>query len=164
MEQIGDFEVEPDPRMSLFLGGFDDQGQTLPMSPGALRRSVARWPTTEATPEGVAGLLKTSRDLYVQSYFVYEFLVVSVLWSLHAVEAALRTHFESTKPFEKLIDRAGASGLLTADETDRLHAGRKLRNELTHAESQGAWTFGMSEGVVHASHEVVARIFDDSAE
>jgi hypothetical protein len=164
MERSGDFEVEPDARMSLFLGGFDETGQPLPMSPGLLRRSVARWPVTAATPEGVAGLLKTSRDLYVQSYFVYEFLVVSVLWSLHAVEAALRTHFESTTPFEKLIDRARTSGLLTADEIQRLHAGRKLRNELTHAASQGAWTFGMSEGAVHASHEIVARIFDDSKE
>lgn len=107
----------------------------------------------------VASLLTTSRALFVQSYFVYEFLVVSALWSLHAVEAGLRVHFDSDARFVQLIKMAQDSQLLTSDEVDRLDAGRRLRNELAHADEQGAWTFGMSSGVVHASHEIVARLF-----
>lgn len=156
-----DFEVEPDPRMILFIGGFGFDGQPAPISPGGLRRVVETWPLTTATPPGVAALLKTSRDLFVQSYFVYEFLVVAALWSLHAVEAALRAHFDSNARFVQLIQMAQNTGLLTADEVDRLHAGRRLRNELAHADEQGAWSFGMSAGTVWASHEIVRRVFAD---
>jgi hypothetical protein len=163
MESADDFKVEPDPRMVHFIGGFDENGRPTPMSPGALRRVAESWPRATSTPPGVAGLLKTSRDLFVQSYFVYEFLVVSALWSLHAGEAALRAHFDSKNRFEQLINRAQQTGLLAADEVERLDAGRLLRNELTHAAGQDAWTFGMSAGVVRASHEIVFRVFEDSA-
>lgn len=158
-----DFEVEPDSRMVHFIGGFDEDGRPIPMSPGAIRRVAESWPRTARTPPGVADLLKTSRDLFVQSYFAYELLVVSALWSMHAVEAALRTHFDSKKRFEHLIKLASETGLLMADEVDRIDAGRRLRNELTHAASQDVWTFGMSAGVVRAAHEVVVRVFEDSA-
>jgi hypothetical protein len=145
-----------------FIDGFAPDGQPLPISPGDLHQIVEAWPVTTATPPGVAGLLRTSRDLFVQSYFVYEFLVVSALWSLHAVEAALRFQFDSEARFVDLIQLAERTGVLSADEVDRLDAGRRLRNELAHADEQGAWPFGMSAGVVRASHEVVSRVFPDS--
>ncbi len=91
--------------MEMFVGGWDARGHHIPMNPGALRRSADEWPTTEATPEGVARLLRTSRDLYVASFYAYEFLTVGVLWSLLAVEAALRLRLGRGKSarFEALV-------------------------------------------------------------
>jgi len=117
-----DFAVEPDPRMQLFIGGFDAAGRAMPISPKSLRRQTDRWSVTASTPEGVASLLRTSRDLFVQSFFVYEFLVVGASWSLLAVEAALRDRLASTERFQRLIDQARAKRLIDSDEHAQLDA------------------------------------------
>jgi len=157
-----DRNMPPDPRMGLTLGGFDEHtGQPLPMNPGALRRSADQWPTTTATPDDVAGLLKTSRDLYVASSYAYEFLTVAVLWSLLAVEAALRLRLDGSEKdtFKTLITAAHERGLLDDEAAEVLDAGRRLRNGFSHPERQDAWSYGMAGPSIRTSHEVVALLF-----
>ncbi|WP_244930359.1 hypothetical protein [Nocardioides sp. W7] len=160
MTAADEFRVEPDPRMAQLVGGIDEAGRPLPMSPGRLRQSVASWPITPGTPPGVAGLLQTSRSLFVQSYFVYEFLTLAVLVSLQAVETALNVRLDAPRlSFEKLIVRAGREGLLNEEAKDGLHAGRGLRNHFSHPSEQTAWSYGMTAPIVRRSHELVSELF-----
>src|SRR5690242_417341 len=130
---VDDFHVEPDPRMALFIGGFDENGHPRPMNPARLREAADDWTVTESTPEGVAGLLGTSRALFVQSFFVYEFLTVSALLALQAVEASLKVRLDVERlEFARLIERAAMEGLLSEEARGRLDAGRLLRNQLSH--------------------------------
>lgn len=160
-----DRSMPPDPRMAMTLAGFDKHtGQPLPMNPGALRRSADRWPTTTATPEDVAGLLRTSRDLYVASFYAYEFLTVGVLWSLLAVEAALRLRLDGKEmdTFKTLVDRAHKRGLLDDSAAEILDAGRELRNGFSHPDRQEVWSYGMAGPTIRTSHEVVTVLFSES--
>ncbi len=157
-----DRNMPPDPRMGLTLGGFDEHtGKPFAMNPGALRRNADEWPTTTATPDGVAGLLRTSRDLYVASFYACEFLTVSVLWSLLAVEAALRLRLNGKErdTFKTLVDRAHERGLLDDSAAEVIGAGRELRNGFSHPERQEAWSYGMAGPTIRTSHVVVAQLF-----
>jgi hypothetical protein len=71
--------VEPDERWQVMLG-----------DRAALVRTAAGWRNDESVPNAVAAMLRVTRELFVHSYFVYEFSVVAVTWSLLALEAALR--------------------------------------------------------------------------
>ena len=158
-----EFHVEPDPRMSLFIGGFDTHGQPVPMSPGRLRRTSATWELSFATPSGIAELLRTSRALFVQSYFAYEFLTLGVLVSLQAVESSLRVRLaEPRESFQRLIDRGLTDGLYDDAARERLHAGRELRNLFSHPEEQVVWSYGMTAPLIAGSHEIVASLFPPS--
>ena len=159
-----DRNMPPDSRMLEFLGGWDEQtGQPVPMNPGALRRNADRWPTTSTTPGGVAGLLRTSRDLYVASFYAYEFLTTGVLWSFHAVEAALRLKLDASErdTFKALVDDAHKQNLLDDVAADVLDAGRKLRNGFSHPEGQDTWSYGMAGPAIRTSHAVVSHLFAD---
>jgi hypothetical protein len=155
-----EFKVEPDARMSLFIGGFDANGQPLPMSPGRLRSTAGTWALSTATPPGIADLLKTSRALFVQSYFAYEFLTVGVLVSLQAVETSLRVRLEQPRErFHRLIDRGASESLYDDATRERLHAGRELRNLFSHPDEQVVWTYGMTAPLIAGSHDIVAALF-----
>ncbi len=128
-----------------------------------MRSSTARWAVTEATPAGVAEMLKTSRDLFCSAVTYYDFFVVGVVWSLMAVEGALRERYaanDKVRLFE-LIERAQTDGLLEEAWIGRLEAARKLRNGFVHTRQTGAWSPGMASGAIAASHELVARLFPD---
>lgn len=157
-----DRNMPPDPRMSEILGGWDEHtGQPLPMNPGVLRRAADQWPTTSATPDDVAGLLRTSRDLYVASFYAYELLTVGVLWSLLAVEAALRLKLDGSEhdSFKTLVATARKRGLLDDAAVEVLDAGRQLRNGFSHPERQEAWSYGMAGPTIRTSHVVVVAVF-----
>ncbi len=91
---------------------------------------------------------------------VSELLVVSVAWSLLAVEAALRDRLgaDDKSPLKALLTLAGKHLLLSREDIDRLEAGRVLRNRLTHPRNQQAWSVGMAAPVVAASHHAVTLI------
>lgn len=159
-----DRNMPPDIRMNGTLGGFNPQtGQPFLMNPGALRRHADLWPRATATPDDVAGLLRTSRDLYVASFYAYEFLTVGVLWSLLAVEAALRLRLDGNErdTLKALIGRAQKKKLLDDAAAEVLEAGRELRNGFSHPVRQEAWSFGMAGGTIRTSHAVVAHLFAD---
>jgi hypothetical protein len=125
-----------------------------------MRAHAATWPRAATTPAGISGLLKTSRDLYICSYFAYEFLTIGVLVSIQAVEAALRLKLSSKARFVTLARNALAQGLITQDQYDRLDAGRQLRNLFSHPSQQEVWTYGMAAPSIEASHQIVAELFN----
>jgi hypothetical protein len=153
--------VEPDSRFSLFVR-MNEQGYPVPLTHAHLIHTASSWPRTTATPSGIAALLRTSRSLYMHSYFVYEFAAVAVAWSLMAVEGALKERLGvERKTFEWLINEAVSQSLLPEESKERLHAGRKLRNSLSHPTQQTVYPFGMSEPAVASSHAVVADLYSD---
>jgi hypothetical protein len=153
------FGLTADVRMKFFIAGFDDCGQAIQLTPATLRARAATWPRGATTPDEIAGLLKTSRDLYIFSYFAYEFLTVGVLVSLQAVEAALRLKLSSRARFLNLAHDALEQGLITEDQYERLDAGRQLRNAFSHPSQQAVWTYGMAAPSIEASHQIVADLF-----
>ena len=150
-----------DPRMANFIGGFDEVGQPKPMSVALLRSVAASWPTTSTTPTGVAEILQTSRQLFVHSFYVYEFATVAVAWSLLAVETALRTRLQAGESarYAAMLKRAESEKILTPMMADRLDAGRQIRNGFSHPTGQSVWALGMASGALTTSHEAVGRLF-----
>lgn len=132
-----------------------------------LQAEAAAWPTTASTPEGPAGLLRTSRELYVQGYYAYALIAVAVVWSVFGVEAGLRARFDADhrKPLRSLVRQAEDEQLLPAEgwEGGRLNAGRELRNRLIHTGDQPLMPPAMARPVIAASHEFVAGLFPEGA-
>ncbi|TFV57419.1 hypothetical protein E4P41_14395 [Geodermatophilus sp. DF01-2] len=153
--------VPPDRRWALFIGGLDAGGRPRPMAHADLVRLTEKWPTTAATPPGVADLLSTARALITLAWFHYESMVVAGMWSLLAVEAALRVRLDSEQQLVKLIGRAQQEGLITDKWATQLQAARHLRNDLAHARQQDAWTLGMAAPVLATAHEVIAVLYPD---
>jgi hypothetical protein len=154
-------QVPPDPRWALFIGELDAAGRPRPMAHADLVRLTEKWPTTAATPPGVADLLSTARALITLAWFHYESMVVAGMWSLLAVEAALRVRLDSEQQLVKLIGRAQREGLITDQWAKRLHGARQVRNDLAHARQQDAWTVGMAAPVLATAHEVIAVLYPD---
>ena len=129
----------------------------------ALRVQAANWPVTSSTPEGPASLLRTSRDLYAQSYYAYPLIAVAVVWSVFGVEAGLRARFDADRkrPLKSLVRQAEEEQLLppTGWEDERLDAGRELRNRIIHTGDQPAIPPAMARSLIVASHELVAALF-----
>lgn len=145
--------VEPDIRM-----------QSMLVSREAIVEIAAGWPSTEAiTKEEVASMLKTCRDLFVHCYFVYEFGLVAVIWSVLAVEAALRDCLgeEATRDdgLARLIGKAQGRGWLNAEQAEALRAGAEFRNRITHARSHGVLTLPLVAGPLETAHSVIAQLY-----
>ena len=152
-----------DPRTALFVTLGQDGWR--PASRDDLVRQASDWPMTSATPEGVADLLKTSRDIYCLAVYTYELFAVASVWSLLAIEAGLRIHYDDDRAtLETLIDRAKSDSLLTEHWAQSLHAGRRLRNSLLHPRQQPVWSLGMAAGTIGATHLEVAALFPDVAQ
>jgi hypothetical protein len=130
-----------------------------------LRRRAGSWPTTSTTPSGPAELLTTSRGLFVHGYYVYSLFAVAGVWSILAIEAALKLRLNCNSSFKSLVESAEAGGLLPPHGWDngRLDAGRQLRNRTVHGEAQQLWTPAMAESVIAASHEAVAALYPENA-
>jgi hypothetical protein len=155
---------QPDPRMLRFRAGMDPvTGNPNPVTRQALADRAAEWPTTASTPSSVGDLLRVSRELFVHSFYVYEFLAVGAAWSLLAVEAGLRDRLAAgdSATFQKMINRAFEQGIFTDAERVSAHAGRDLRNGLSHPDMQDRWTPGVSAPVMRASHLLVASIYPE---
>jgi hypothetical protein len=151
-----------DPRTELFVTRAPAGWR--PMNREDLVRQAGSWPTTAATPEGIAGLLTTSRDLFCLAAYTYELYVVASIWSLLAVEAGLRVLYDNNKAtLDTLIDRAETDSLITPSGAQSLHAGRRLRNSLLHPREQAVWSPGMAAGTINATHREVAELFPDVA-
>lgn len=153
---------EPDSRMVNFAGlnGGGHSGYH------ELRRQAAEWATTSATPNGPSELLSTSRDCYAQGYYAYGLFAVGGVWSITAIEAALRMKLDADRKtkLSELVKTAERAGYLPERGWDdgRLDAGRQLRNKTMHGDDQQLWTPAMARGVIAASHEAVASLFPDA--
>lgn len=135
---------------------------------------VAGWPTTAATPDGTARVLKASRSMVLTSLVAYEQLTTAVLVSLIGVESALRLRLraaglESTDKrgrelaFNDLVSRAAHHGLVqrTPDEhgLDLWDYGRQLRNRFAHPETQPVLPYAAALPMIKQSHRLVADVF-----
>jgi hypothetical protein len=128
---------------------------------------VEQWPVTDRTPEAVATMLATSRALFTHMWFVYEFGIVAVAWSLLAIEAMLRHRLDATDLSDRrrlagLLTDAKKAELLSAEWAGRLEAARKLRNEFAHGRMTGLLTPGMVSQMVQAAHDLAAWLFPDA--
>lgn len=137
--------IEPDERWQLMLGNHAD-----------LVAHAAGWPTHPEVNAQIAEMLKTCRALFAHSYFVYEFGPVAVVWSVLAVEAALRDRLgeEATQKdgLKGLIGKAEGRGWFSHDQVaarvDRVFgplivAGRLLlhrREPRTFRRRRRAWS------------------------
>ena len=149
--------IEPDERWQSMLGTHAD-----------LVAHAARWPTHQGLNAQVADMLQTCRRLFEHSYFVYEFGPVAVVWSVLAVEAALRDRLGEAATqkdgLATLIGKAEARGWFRHHQAEALRAGAELRNRFSHARTYGIFTPAMVAGALETAHEATARIYEATAE
>lgn len=104
-------------------------------APGGPVRRHARHRRAAEDPQGLPvndqRLFETCRELVRFSYYHLEFGPAAVYASLTAVEAALRERYQG-RNLHGMISMALADGTLTAEQADRLHAGREIRNRYSH--------------------------------
>lgn len=150
----GPLHVDPDPRWRNFV-----------TDRAALDACAAGWRVSPAVPAGIADVLRVSRELFVHSYFVYEFLLTASIWGLLALEASLRVclNADDRVSLQRLIQRAKSEGLLTPHEAEALDAGRKLRNTIVHGSLLPAFTPGAAEQMLQATHEAISELHDRAA-
>ena len=143
--------VDPDPRWRNFVG-----------DRGALAAHAATWRVSDSVPDGVADVLRVSRDLFIHSYFVYEFVLTAVIWGLLALEAGLRDCLdaESRESLHDLIVRAEGQGLFTAEEAAALDAGRQLRNRIVHGHLLPTFAPGVGAQMLQATHDAISDLYD----
>lgn len=155
--------TKEDARWKHMVAGIDAYGNPIPMTAERLAAVTSAWPTSSATPPGVSALLRTSRSLWALAWYDYELLAVAASWSLIAVEAAFRErlHAHTGARLASLIKNAVEADLISLEWSERLDAGRRLRNSLAHARQQNIWPLGTSEPVIRTSHEVIAVLFPE---
>jgi hypothetical protein len=158
---VPDAPPEADSRMVNFPG-LNDGGHT---GYHELHRQAGAWPTTEATPDGPADMLRTSRDLYAQSYYAYALMAVGCAWSVFAVEAALRIKLGAGRKisFGTLIKQAEQQSLLPRPGWDyeQLDAGREFRNRVVHGSQHGVLPLVVTRNIIGGAHQAVAALFPD---
>lgn len=134
--------VEPDERWQQMVGTHAD-----------LVEKAYSWPTDPRVKNEVAERLATCRALFAHSYFVYEFGVVAGVWSVFAVEAALRDCLGEAATqkdgLKDLIGKAQGRGWFNKQEADALRAGAELRNRFTRARAR-LWGLHGGPGCGHA--------------
>lgn len=145
------YEIELDPRSRGLRSA----------RPDLLRAATKQWPTTDATPEHVAELLRISREMFVHAAFLYDLFTVAAAWGLLALEPALRDRLNAGRnaTFRELLERAETRGLLTDDEVQRVSAGIELRHMFAHPERWSVYSPGLSEMLLAATHEVIAKLY-----
>jgi hypothetical protein len=158
---VPDTPPEADSRMANFPG-LNEGGHT---GYHELRRQAGAWPTTEATPDGPAGMLRTSRDLYAQSYYAYALMAVGCTWSVFAVEAALRMKLGADRKtqFSRLVKQAEQQSMLPRPGWDyeQLDAGREFRNRVVHGNQHGVLPPVVTRNIIGGAHQAVAALFPD---
>jgi hypothetical protein len=149
--------VHPDPRWQQLLGGWDD-----------LKRIADSWEKDDRVAPDIARILKVACDLFVHSYFKYEFATVATAWSLLALEATLRDCLGLQKEdrigLKVLIGKAQGRGWLSAQEANALHAGRELRDQFVHAEDLAIYTPAMAAELLAAAHAAISDLYGRSQE
>ncbi|MGW5256506.1 DUF4145 domain-containing protein [Streptomyces sp. NPDC004012] len=151
----------PDPRMRITVGGINEDGSVRMIEYSDMHRVVEGMEVPPGAPEAAASVLTTARELMRMSFYRWEFMVVSVCWSLFAVETALRDRLSAPKKtFDQLIKLAVEQGVLSVDVGDRLHAGRTIRNQVAHGESaHSAYTLGLAAPMLQASFDVISLLY-----
>lgn len=140
----------PDPRAHYFVTQYAD-----------MHALVGDLVIPDGVPEAAATVLHTSRELLRHAYYVYEFSTVAVTQSLIAVEIVLRDRLaaEEKKSLHDIIKEAAAAGLLTPEQVDMLHTGRKIRNGLAHGKTtHAAMPWAMAVPMVRTSFTLIGEV------
>lgn len=160
------WERRPDPRWQDLFPRVED-----------LHDEVARWTVSAVVADGVAGLLRLSRELLVDSYFKFEYTLVAAQKALEALEACLRGCVpvddpeHDTRTFVPLVNQAAGRrhALITAEEATTLRASGEFRNLVAHGriichadpeksyEPKDAWEF------VESAHEAINDLYERAA-
>jgi hypothetical protein len=158
---LGEFDgPRPDPRMRNFIGGFDANGQPVPITYSRMRSASDDWLITSTTPDGPANLLKAAKDMFALGFYSYELIASSCAWSITAVEAALKLRLaEPRYSFDRLIKLAVERDLIAESLADILDAGRQIRNRFVHEGTQPLWTLGMASNAIGTSFKVVSELY-----
>ncbi len=140
--------------------GPDPRWQNLVGDRAELEEKTGSWPVSPALPEGVSEVLRVSRELFVHSYFVYEFSLTAVVWGLLALEASLRLCVKASdrESLQALIRRASDSGLLSVDEASALNGARELRNEIVHGSLLPTFAPTAAAEMLEAIHEAISDV------
>jgi hypothetical protein len=103
--------------------------------------------------------------MFVHAAFLYDLFTVAAAWGLLALEPALRKRLNAgtTVKFGELVERAGKRRLLSSEQIRRVSAGIELRHTFAHPENWRLCSPGMSEMLLEASHEVIARLYGPEA-
>lgn len=152
------------------MGGPSATDHVLPMSYQHLYNVASEWAdlVPGSTPDEVRNLLSTARALYSHSWFHYEFLTVSGLISLQALDAAFRQILypkaNPKAPFHNLVERAKADGYVKAEMADIALTGVELRNDFSHPMDQALFTPAMAGSIVETTHRLVNVIVAAAAQ
>ena len=134
------------------------------MSFAVLTEVASEWeplgPRAEGSGESAAALLRTARSLFAHAWFNYEFMVVACLVGLQAMEAAFRSLYPTATnaPLLRLVRRSVREGMLPPEVGSDAEWAVQLRNELSHPETQWAFTIGMAGRALEDIHRLVAAV------
>jgi hypothetical protein len=172
---------EADPRFANVVQSFDPETRILRfMTPRGLHEAVSPLVLDEAVPEKVRHQFNLALNVYLYSWFVYDFATVAEQQAYSALEAALRHryHQETGKAPDKpglkgLLDFATARGWLTASDFEFPMAGapsgkfsglemlRMLRNNLAHGQFH-LWPGG-SHSALKTCHFIISSLYPTMA-
>lgn len=148
--------VTPDPRWNHMIGGRD-----------ALQKVADSWRRDLVVATGVSEMLVVARDLFVFSFFKYDFGLVAVAWSLLALEEALRDCLDVDREkklgLKALIGKAQGRGWFSDGEAKALHAGKKLRDRIVHTEGHKVYSPGMVAELLASSHAAIGDLYSRSS-
>jgi hypothetical protein len=168
---------EPDTRFENIVQSFDQTTGILTFkSPHGLHDDVAALELNEAVPEKIRHQFDLARNVYLYSWFVYDFATVAEQQAYAALEAALRHryHVETGKPPDKpslksLFDFMIARNLLDAADFEfpaawapggtysELEVLRMVRNTLAHGKFH--LMPGGSHSALETCHFIITRLF-----
>jgi len=103
--------------------------------------------------------------MFVHAAFLYDLFTVAAAWALLALEPALRERLNAGRnvSFQKLLERAAASGLVTEEAAEQIGAGIDLRHDFAHPKTMSLYSPGMSELAVETTHRVIADLYGSEA-
>ncbi|WP_156094116.1 DUF4145 domain-containing protein [Lentzea aerocolonigenes] len=147
--------------MLKMIGGFDDNGEERPMTYRRLKEVAQDLVITSTTPEGPANLLDDAREMFAMSFYRYPMVTGSAVFSIFAVEAALKLRLNNRDNFQANIQRATQQGLISAEAAEAVDAGRQIRNNYLHEGKRPQWTLGQAYPAIGASFRLVSERYPE---
>jgi hypothetical protein len=132
----------------------------VPEGRAALAAEADGWRVGLAVPEDLAEVLRVSRELFVHSYFVYEFSLVAIIWALFALEAGLRGCVSASGKLDALINLAKKRALISAEEAEALHGAQQVRNKVIHGQLLPSFKPDSAAQMLQAIHEAISDLYE----
>jgi hypothetical protein len=170
---------EADPRFANIVHSFDQAAGVIQLkSPQSLHEDLAPLALNDAVPEKVRHQFDLARNVYLYSWFVYEFATVAEQQAYSALEAALRHRYQEEtgkapdKPgLKDLFEFSIARKWIDAAEFEteaawhpdgkfsELDMLRTLRNNLAHGKFHLMPGGSGSYGALQTCHYIISSLF-----